>query len=255
MISTEEAKLKQVSGWDVFLSDHIAYVSQANANWVVCQLCSQSLLFANDSTIINLRDKREEEARLWRQFLERGGLLGRDPTPDTNISLFQLQHWRLDCFKLGAAFESALKARLLRKGYLLHLISSSQKILSSRQRNAPIAISEFKQQASSLHNGVHNFFPTLAERTVSFDTLLKVPAYLEVLELPDQHVQFFDELRRLRNLIHLPLVGEHVTTPFLAALGANFWAFLVGCLNEYLVQPHNDTCFAGRQEPRFAELG
>ncbi len=253
MFSTDEAKLKQVSGWDVYFSEHIGYLNEVNQNWVVNQLCSQGILFACDSTLLKLKDGLKEEAKLWANFLASGGILGRDPMPSNQFALHQLRHWRLDCFKLGASFESALKARLLRKGYLLHELTAPQESLAARQRNKPIEISEFKSLVAPMHNGRYNFFPALKEKTLSFDTLLKKEAYLKVLALPDQHLQFFNELRRLRNLIHLPLVGEHVATPLLSSLGSDFSPFLARCLNEYLIKPHNETSLPGREEPSFSE--
>ena len=83
--------------------------------------------------------------------------------------------------------------------------------------------------------------------------MLKKEAYLANLALPPEHVQFFDELCRLRNLVHLPLVGEHVATPMLSSLAEGFWHFLAGCLNEYLVKPHNESCLPGRQVAPIAD--
>ena len=57
--------------------------------------------------------------------------------PNASVGLTLLQHWRLDCFKLGTAFELALKARILRSGFLLHLVSPSKKALAAVQRNTP----------------------------------------------------------------------------------------------------------------------
>jgi hypothetical protein len=252
MIRTDEAARLKVNGWDVFLSEHIAYVSSANQDWMAGQLCSQGLLFARDTAMLSLREQRKLEAERWRQYLNQGGLLGRDPHPDSSVGLHQLQHWRLDCFKLGTALELALKARLLRSGHVLHLIASSQQQLATKQRTRPVLISEFRSVASSYHDGTRNFFPDLTDRTLSFETMLKKEAYLQALSLPEEHKQFFDELRRLRNLVHLPLVGEQVATPLLSSLGEDFLPFLLGCLNVYLVAPHNETCLPGQSEPAFS---
>ena len=176
MITTEEAKRLQISGWDVFLSEHIAYVSPINRDWVAGQLCSQGLLLARDTAMLSLQQQREHEVKLWRDYLERGGMLGRDPHPAGTVGLIQLQHWLLDCFKLGTAFELGLKARLLRADCVLHQIASSQPELSRKQRTEPVLISEFRKFAASCHDGSRNFFPDLTDRTLSFDTMLKKDA-------------------------------------------------------------------------------
>lgn len=251
MITTEEAKRLKVSGWDVFLSEHIAYVNQANQDWVACELCSQGLLFARDTAMLRTRKERDQEAKQWQDYVNSGKTLSHDPHPATVFGLLQLQHWRLDSFKLGTAFELALKARLLRAGYVLHLISPTQPTLSKKQRSEPISISEFRKFASSYHDGSRNLFPDLTERTLSFDTMLKKDAYLQALSLPGQHKTLFEELRRLRNLVHLPLVGEQVATPLLSSLGESFMPFLLDCLNVYLVAPHNETSMPTHHEPKF----
>jgi hypothetical protein len=251
MLTTQEAKAQNVSGVDVFFSEHIGYISDLNRDWTASQLLAQAILFANDTTIVKHRQEREVEIRLWREYLKSGGLVGRDPHPPMGVSFKQINHWKLDCFKLGAAFELALKARLLRKGFLLHLVKSSEKDLAKRQRTSPIAIAEFTSKVQTFHNGQYNFFPSLLERTITFDTLLKEEAYLSALDLSTQHAAFFEELRRLRNLVHMPLSGEHVATPVLASLGEDFHLFLFSCLNTFIVEQHNEICLPGRQEPYF----
>ena len=64
MITTDEARLRKVGGWDVYLSEHIAYVNETNQKWVASQLCAQGLLFAQDTAMLRLRRQREEEARI-----------------------------------------------------------------------------------------------------------------------------------------------------------------------------------------------
>ncbi len=253
MISTEEAKRLNVSGWDVYLSDHIAYVSPVNQDWVASQICSQGLLLARDTAILTMRHPRESEARQWREYLDNGSMLGRDPHPTSTAGLFQLRHWRLDCFKLASAFELALKARLLRAGYVLHLIAPSQQALATKQKREPILISEFRSLSLPQHDGSRNFFPHLTDRTLSFETMLKKDPYIRALSMLKDDKTFFDELRRLRNLIHLPLAGEHVVTPFLSSLGESFLPFLLRCLDVYLITPHNETCLSGSHEQKFSD--
>lgn len=253
MKTTQQAQAEKVSGHDVYRGDHIFYVSEINRKWGVAQLCQQAYWLASDAAVIRYRSERRKEADVWKQWIAAGGDITKDSMPSSIYGMHLLEHRFLDYYKLGGALELALKARLLNLGYVLHFISrGGNSDIHSRQKREPIEISEFNRQYCSYHDGNRNFFPDLTERSINFDLMLSEAGYQIALGLTDPQVQFFDEVRKRRNLMHLPVGEEAIVTPFMQALGEGYTAHLLGILDEFIVDVHAQHRTHGDSLPHFA---
>ena len=135
MITTEEAKRNGVSGFDVYRSDHIFYISSLNRDWGVWQLCEQAYFLFMDADLIKYRIQRIQEASAWKEFLDSGKKIVDGNLPSFDYGLFLLSRRFLDSFKIGSAFELSLKARLLSKGYVVHRIDKNNPLSATQKNN------------------------------------------------------------------------------------------------------------------------
>lgn len=251
MKTTEQARLENVSGHDVFQGDHIFYTSDINRNWGVAQLCRQAYYLATDAAVVQYRGNRSAEAEVWKRWIEAGGDISKHEMPPSTYGLHMLERRFLDFYKIGGALELALKAKLLSLGYVLHYISDNCDALRNRQKKEPISIEEFLSVSSSFHDGKRNYFPDLTDKSLTFDNMLKKGAYCKVLGLNEGQARFFDEIRSRRNFMHLPAGEEVLEGSFIQGLGERYMPFMLQILNEFIVDLHEKCKTHGQSLARF----
>lgn len=238
-ISTEEAKRLKIPGWDVYQSDHIIYLNEANIIGGALRLLRESYIIFNDSSIVAFQNQRKTEEEEWKAWIDVGGDLKNRDYPTSNVSTFQHERHHLDMFKIGTAFEIAIKANLLLEGFIVHRINKSSPTLFTEQRKSPLRISRLNEIGILLFNGERNYYSDLDERTLGFDNLLKEKYFQNALGLDDDAVQLINERRLKRNLIHMPTTGEQIKTPFIKSLGEKYNSFIYSLFNQYVVEKFN----------------
>lgn len=154
----------------------------------------------------------------------------------------------LDDIKLSICFESYSKAILLRKGYLIHVLRPDKsrehykalRELRDAQRRTPVLVTEFQQYEAITYNEGRgmNVFPCLSSQTVSLGTLLKVPDYKVVLELPQEVEKFVLDAYAHRNNLHY-LLGE--TAVYYGQTISNY-RVAAEFVNSHVVDKFNEWC-------------
>ena len=253
MISTEQAINDKVSGWDVYLSDHIIYVGDINRIRASARICLHAYMLISDATIFKYRRERHDEANAWKLWISDGGTFG-EGAPETVYVDHQTDQYYLDCFKIGSAIELGLKARLLIKSYLIHLIKNKDLTLYREQKNRPISVNEFISVSNFCHNGTYNFLPDLTDNTLGYSQILDKDEYKNILDLTNEEILFVNESRKRRNMIHLPIITvEPMKTPLISSLyeADAYLDYLCNILNKLIVDVFN--VHRGSQDalPRF----
>lgn len=229
MMTEEEARKLNLPGCDVFIRTQLAYKNEINKEALVTFLTREAYKAFTDTILIGqyplLRQEIEMQKLDWRQLR---------PT------LFrQLEYRDLDNFKIAAGFELHLKACLISKGIVIHLIADTPQFheLYQRQKKTPVYGEELLAIEGFCYNGKLNVLRGLTSKSLGLEQILK-PKYRAVLGKPQDFLDIVDDYRNLRNQIHMP--GDIVEAPHLNKYtGDSLMRILVKFINEELVAYNN----------------
>lgn len=207
LISMAEAREKGLPGSDVVHGGHLQYIAGVNRDAFTMWLLRDAHISILDSF------QMRHEAELAREQAEITAVLG-EPVevwgPVAAKAVFRflaITHRFLDDLKIGTGIELALKARLLNKGFALHLIKAKPPVfkpLSDRQKIEPILVKDLLQHSDFAYDGQRCLIPALKDTTIKFATMVEEPAYVAVLSLSDDDLKFARGYSARRNLAHLP---------------------------------------------------
>ncbi len=112
----------------------------------------------------------------------------------------------VDNIRISVCFENYFKAKLLLNDVLVHSIDHNKdKALSKEQRARPIAVSEIISQRTVKEMAILN--DLLKEQTINYSTILEVPEYVKLLNMPSATLEFLQQQNSHRNKLHLH-IGE-----------------------------------------------
>jgi len=121
------------------------------------------------------------------------------------ISPFIFQNL-VDIIKICIFFENYMKAELLKKGYLLHIIDRTKiSDLGKKQKTHPILFQELNENKKIIYNNEKKevCHEALKVETIKFSTLLNNRKYLSEVSIPNEIVVFLKEINNDRNKLHL----------------------------------------------------
>jgi len=240
-LSTEEAKIKQLPGWDVFRYSHVLYLSDLQRDWGVVALNREAYKAFSDTILIKHRADLAAEQEAIKEWLNQGGFNSNLPLPWGAAGLSQLEYMNYEYLKVACGFELHLKARLLSQEYVLHEINDSDvkyRTLAKEQQKRPINKAELFSIDGFRFNGKENYLPGLKPTSIKFSLLTDKAEYLKAIGLPDETMALISDYRNLRNQIHLP--GDAVETPGLQKLkGKHISEFILDFVNEEIVDCSN----------------
>ncbi|MCM0019864.1 MAG: hypothetical protein NBV67_07710 [Tagaea sp.] len=118
-----------------------------------------------------------------------------------------MAHRFLDDLKIGTGIELAIKALLLNKGFVLHLIKRKPdkfRPLSDKQQVEPVRVRDLLEFSDFAYDGERCLIPALKEQTIRFSTMVDQPGYASALALSDNDLKCARGYSARRNLAHLP---------------------------------------------------
>jgi len=194
------------------------YHGDLNRDAGVVSLNIEALKAFNDTiTIARYQEMVAESAKIT-EFCSSGGLESGRSFPFGRAHLDFMEYYNYENLKIACAFELHLKARLLKRDFVVHEIDGSAgfKDLEVEQRKRPIHRQRLLTRTEYHFDGSLNYLPGLKESSLKFSLIVEEPEYTEALELSATLLHLVQEYRKLRNMIHLP--GDLPSTPFLASL-------------------------------------
>ncbi|MFW6680892.1 hypothetical protein ACOAOT_25010 [Lacrimispora sp. AGF001] len=200
MITMEKAKKLNLRGSDTFCNNHIYYINFEHQIWFAIKLNYEAYKILKDSILIEHCEELYKDCTL----------NNRDNREDTPLYVKYINNFLLDNVKIALAMELHLKARLIEKGYIIHYINakynSNLKALKKKQEKEPISIAEFFNIEQYMYDEVneYNVLTGLKETSLEFSHILKNKSYVEKLNISDRDIPIIDDIRRVRNTIHLP---------------------------------------------------
>jgi hypothetical protein len=254
-ITTEEARSRNLPGSDTFHATHIAYVDDLHRHWAAVRLNVEAMKAFLDTVEISERVALAEQQAALKDFIKRGGLAAGLDFPTNEPWRAKRNYINYEYLKIACGFELHLKARLIARGYLAHLLDSRSvmhRSLAGAQKERPIAIGELLDTQPFHFDGTQNYLPGVGTASVKFSWLTDKSEYRKVFDLADIELDLIKDLRLLRNQIHLPSDDVVVDTPALRAFGAPLIEFLLPFINRELVEWSNSTIAA--YEWRFRPL-
>jgi hypothetical protein len=151
----------------------------------------------------------------------------------------------LDALKIVTCFESAFKAELIMKGYVVHWIDKSKyKKLRKRQYKSPIKIFEIKQLEGLTNNKNNNYkFNSLLDKTIPFSIFLSKSKYQAILKYPLRTFSILERINRTRNTLHfINQGGAFYNKPIL-----DEYDFLDRVVKQQIVKRHNRLVRLGKK--------
>ncbi len=115
----------------------------------------------------------------------------------------------IDQIKITLAFENFVKAMLLAKGNIIHVIDKEiHPEIFKKQKTEPINIEEIRTvQNYEIKNGMVHF-KGLTTKTLSNSIIFEVPKYVELYKMPESVLEAVREINKERNQLHLLLKTE-----------------------------------------------
>ncbi len=239
-LTEEEARKQNLPGSDCFIRTQLAYKNEINRDALIVHLNREAYKAFIDTVIIGQFPlfKRENDN------MDLKAPFGR-PIPTI---MRRLEYVDLDNFKIAAAFELHLKACLLARDIVIHLINNKVpsfnaapfKALRQKQNQEPVT----KQELLAIegfyydpeHN--HNILRGLTSQSLDFEKMLNEPRYRSMLGKSEDFLDIVEDYRSLRNQIHLP--GDIVEAPHLAQYtGYSLIEVLERFINEEIVVYNN----------------
>jgi hypothetical protein len=156
----------------------------------------------------------------------------------------------LDNLKIAAGFELHLKACLVSKDIVIHVIADKPPFqeLCKRQKKTPVYAHELLAIEGFYYNGERNILRGLTSKSLGFDQILNFPKYRAQFGKPQDFLDIVDDYRNLRNQIHMP--GDFVEAPHLNRYkGDSLMRILVKFINEEIVGYYNAIVEKGKWHP------
>lgn len=206
-IPTSEARSQGLQGSDSFTHSAIIYLDDFHRRLSAFRLVQEAVNAFGDSLAFSRSRDLNEQVEFFREYMKAGGLLS-DLEYRHNQSWDKYIRFRhLEYLKLAAGFELALKAMLLRQGYLVHIIdkkSAVHKHLASAQKTGPISVEALLEIAPYQFDGSRNFLPGILPQSIKFSWLTLRREYRATFPFSETEMDIVDDYRKLRNMIHLP---------------------------------------------------
>jgi hypothetical protein len=112
----------------------------------------------------------------------------------------------VDNIRISVCFENYFKAKLLLNDIVIHSIDQNKnKILAKEQRARPIDVKEIISQRTVAEVPILN--DLLKDQTINYSTILDMPGYVRLLNMPPDTLEFLRHKNVQRNKLHLH-VGE-----------------------------------------------
>jgi len=186
----------------------VCYRDEINRDAVAMKLNMYAYLFFKDTVLFSCHRQMCEESERVKEMLNGGR-----PFHPSFITLLGLhRNSGLEDFKIATMFEWHLMARLLHKGFMVHLIKDKKKEneqikkLSEWQEKNPVTREELFKLTDfrDCDEKERNILPYVLHQTLNFENTLMKPAYKAELGLPDDLIEFINCYRQARNSIHFP---------------------------------------------------
>src|SRR5258708_37625161 len=195
MMTEEEARKLNLPGNDVFLRTQLAYKNEINKEALITFLNREAYKAFTDTILIGqyplLQQEKEMEKRDWRII--------------TPTMFRQMEYRDLDNFKIAAGIELHLKACLVSKDIVIHLIADKPpfKELCERQKKTPVYAHELLAIEGFYYNGERNILRGLTSKSLGFDQILKAK-YRAQLGKSQDFLDIVDDYGNLRTNVHMP---------------------------------------------------
>jgi hypothetical protein len=230
MLTEEEARKQNLPGSDVFVRTQLAYKTELNRDSLIVYLNREAYNAFIDTITIGqyplLQQETEEQTR--------------DRWIISPTIIRRLEYMDLENFKIAAGFELHLKACLLAKDIVIHVIANTPAFaaLRRKQRGEPVYKDELLAIEGFYYTGQLNILRGLTAQSLTFDTILNTPAYRQQLGKSQDFLEIVEDYRNLRNQIHLP--GDPIEAPHINNYeGDSFMRLLVQFINEEIVAYNN----------------
>ena len=240
-ITTEEAKRRSLSGFDVYRYSHLLYHDDLNRDFGVVRLNVEAIKAFSDTVTIVQRHALAAEQSAVKQWFAQGGFESNIPLPWGEATYASMEYVNYEHLKIASAFELHLKARLLARNYVLHEIDAKAdgyRSLATEQFNRPIEKQELFAIQPYHFDGKLNYLPGLKEGSIKFSWLTDKPAYRAVLGLTTEQLDIIRDYRLLRNQIHLP--GDILEASSIQAFPRPIIEFLTEFINSNIVAWSNN---------------
>lgn len=235
-MATEEAKKQALPGFDVYRYTHLLYHDDLNRDFGVVRLNVEAIKAFSDTVTLAQRHALAAEQAAVKQWFSQGGLEAGLPFPWGEASRASMEYVNYEHLKIASAFELHLKARLLARDYILHVIdkkTTGYQALAAEQSGRPILKQELFAIQPYHFDGRQNYLPGISDASLKFSWLTDKPAYRAVLGLTDQQVDIIRDYRLLRNQVHFP--GDILESPNIQAFPRPIIEFLTAFINSELV--------------------
>ena len=235
-ITTEDATKQALPRSDTTRYTHLLYKDDVCRDWGVVRLNLEALKAFSDTITIGRRHQLATEDAEFQQWFGQDGLKAGVSPPSLDAMKARTKYRNLENLKIAAGFELHLKARLLARNYVLHVIdreAMGYKELAGVQRNRPIERCELLAIQTYQFDGKENYLPGLTEASLNFSWLTGKTAYRAALELTDQQRDIVERYRLLRNQLHFP--GDRLDTPSIQPFPRPIANFLVEFINREIV--------------------
>jgi hypothetical protein len=176
-----------------------------------------------------------------KQWLIQGGFDAGLPFPWGEATRASMEYVNYEHMKIASAFELHLKARLLARNFVLHVIdkkTAGYKVLAAEQLDRPILKQELFSIQPYHFDGRQNYLPGLKEASLKFSWLTDKPAYRNFLGLSAEQLDIIRDYRLLRNQVHFP--GDILESPNIQAFPKPIIEFLTLFINSELVVWSNE---------------
>jgi hypothetical protein len=108
----------------------------------------------------------------------------------------------VDNIRISVCFENYFKAKLLLNDIVIHSIDHvKDKILAKGQRARPIEVKEIISKRTVAEVPILNNL--LRDQTINYSTILDMPGYVKLLNMPPDTLEFLRQKNMQRNKLHL----------------------------------------------------
>lgn len=252
-IPTVEARRLGLPGHDTYLYSHLLYKDALHRDYGVVRLNMEALKAFSDTMLVSRRESLADHRAIIAKWLQKGGFAAGLEYPEHSDTARAIEYANYENVKIATGFELHLKARLLERDFVLHLIESKPpefKDLSLQQTRRPILKAELFARSDYHFNGTHNLLPALRAGSIKFSWMVNKPGYSSALELAGDQLDIVRDYRELRNQIHFP--GDFLEAPHIRAFGKPMIEFVLSFLNTEIVAGTNRAI--ERSKLRFAKL-
>jgi hypothetical protein len=211
------------------------YINKFYRDVSFTSLVNNSIKYFKKAYLIQNLSKAENYFNLVFTLLKNGAK--KIPQEDPRFSEESL----MDAIKIIICFENYMKAVLIRKGYLVHVINSKDfekkfKPLGNIN-NKPIKFTDYKKIENFYYdiNASHYILRGLKNNTVLFNTLLNNSDYKDIIKLPAQIIRLLNSFNLYRNSLHLKSRDFNLhSNKYFAEI-----KYLIKFVNKKMIVPYN----------------